>query len=79
VDFEQSPRLLPDAQQLIQDNLDGWFRYRALACTNSSNAKMCWLRSAAEQEAAEQALLKLTLIGSIPALGCGWCILLIFW
>jgi len=24
-----NPRLLPDAQQLIQDNLDGWFRYRA--------------------------------------------------
>jgi len=28
---------------------------------------------AAEQEAAEQALLKLTLIGSIPALG-GWLV-----
>lgn len=69
--MEQSPRLLPDAQQLIQANLEGWFRYRALAQLyqlQQRGAALVTLQ-AAEQEAAQQALLKLTLIGSIPALG----------
>ena len=29
--WSNPPRLLPNAEQLIQDNLDGWFRYRALS------------------------------------------------
>jgi len=57
-----------DAQQLIQDNLDGWFRYRALVVPTPATPRCAGYAQAAEQEAAEQALLKLTLIG-IPALG----------
>lgn len=65
------PRLLPDAQSLIQNNLDGWFRYRALLQLYQLGQRGEALEQlqAAEQKVAEQALLKLTLISSIPALG----------
>ncbi len=69
--WSNPPRLLPDAQQLIQDNLEGWFRYHALAQLYQLGQREDALVTlqAAELEAAQQALLKLTLIGSIPALG----------
>jgi len=64
-------RLLPDAQQPIQHNLDGWFRYQALARLYELQQRPAALNSlqAAEQEIAGQALLKLALIGNIPVLG----------
>jgi len=64
-------RLLPNAEQLIQKNLDGWFRYRALAQLYQLQQRQEALVAlkAAEQEVAEQDLLKLALIGGIPALG----------
>lgn len=69
--WSNPPRLLPDAQQLIQDNLEGWFRDRALAQLYQLQQRQEALVTlqAAEQEASEQALLKLAIIGSIPALG----------
>lgn len=68
--WSDPPRLLPDVQQLIQDNLDGWFRYRALAQLYQLQQRQEALTTllAAEQQASEQALLKLALIASIPAL-----------
>jgi len=59
--FGAIPRLLPDAQQLIQDNLkEVGFAISALAqlYPNWGNAGMRWLHAsgAAEQEAAQQAL-----------------------
>ncbi len=62
-------RLLPDAQQLIQANLDGWFRDRALSQLYQLQQRQAALEElqAAKQAAAEQALLKLAIIGSIPA------------
>ncbi len=64
-------RLLPNAQQLIQANLDGWFRYRALAQLYQLQQRQeaLFTLQAAEQQLAEQDLLKLALIGVIPALG----------
>ena len=62
-------RLLPDAQQLIQANLDGWFRDLALSQLYQLQQRQAALEElqAAQQAAAEQALLKLAIIGSIPA------------
>ncbi len=64
-------RLLPDTQQLIQENLDGWFRYRALAQLYQLQQRQEALvkLQAAEQQVAKQALLKLVFIGSVPVLG----------
>ena len=64
-------RLLPNAEQLIADNLDGWFRYRALSQLYQLQQRQEALLTlqAAEQKVAEQNLLKLALIGSIPTLG----------
>lgn len=69
--WSDPPRLLPDAQQLIQGNLNGWFRYRALSQLYQLQQRQDVLveLQASEQKVAEQALLKLALIGSIPALG----------
>ena len=62
-------RLLPDAQQLIQANLDAWFRDLALSQLYQLQQRQAALEElqAAKQAAAEQALLKLAIIGSIPA------------
>ena len=69
--WSDPPRLLPNAQQLIQTNLDGWFRYRALEQLYQLQQRQAALTAlqAAEQQASEQALLKLALISSIPAIG----------
>lgn len=62
-------RLLPDAQQVIQASLDGWFRDRALSRLYELQQRQAPLEElqATEQATAEQALLKLAIIGSIPA------------
>lgn len=69
--WSNPPRLLPNAEQLIQDNLDGWFRARALSQLYQLQQREDALArlQAVEQEAAEQSFLKLVFIGSIPALG----------
>lgn len=68
--WSDPPRLLPNAQQLIHDNLDGWFRYRALSQLYQLQQRQEALATlqAAEQEAAEQAFVKLAFIGTIPGL-----------
>jgi len=66
-----NPRLLPDAQQLIQDNLEGWFRYCALAQLYQLQQRQDALVTLQAAEQAAQALLKLTLIGSIRRFA-GW-------
>ncbi|PMB16307.1 CPBP family intramembrane metalloprotease domain-containing protein [Fischerella thermalis CCMEE 5282] len=69
--WSSPPRLLPNAQQLIQDNLDGWFRYTALTQLYQLQQRQEALANlkTAQQEAAEQAFVKLAIIGTIPALG----------
>lgn len=63
-------RILPDAEQLIQETSEGWFRSTALTQLYQLQQRQEVLANikAAEQEAAEQALLKLAIIGTIPAL-----------
>ncbi|MBD2039910.1 type II CAAX endopeptidase family protein [Microcoleus sp. FACHB-672] len=64
-------RILPDAEPQIQQNLDGWFRYQALSrlyeLQESSNV-LATLQ-AEEQEVAQQAAIKLAIIGGIPTIG----------
>ena len=69
--WSSPPRLLPNAQQLIQDNLDGWFCYTALTQLYQLQQRQEALDNlkTAQQEAAEQAFVKLAIIGTIPALG----------
>ncbi len=64
------PRLLPDAELLIKDNLVGWFRFTALTQVYQLQQRQDALANlkASEQEAALAALLKLAIIGTVPVL-----------
>ncbi|WP_017316111.1 CPBP family intramembrane glutamic endopeptidase [Mastigocladopsis repens] len=64
------PRILPSSEQLIQNNLEGWFRYIPLSQLYQLQQRQDALFNleAVQQEAAEQALLKLAIIGTVPAL-----------
>lgn len=69
--WSDSPRLLPDAEVIIQKNLDSWFRYRALTQLYQLQQRQDALLSlqTKEQEIAQQAVFKLSLIGIIPGIG----------
>jgi uncharacterized protein len=81
--WNSSPRLLPDAPELIKANLNGWFRFTAtkqlykLQQRNDAIASL----EVSQQAVAEQALLKLTIVGVLPnlaaLLGIGLLIFLI--
>ncbi|MFN6563987.1 MAG: type II CAAX prenyl endopeptidase Rce1 family protein [Nostoc sp. ChiSLP01] len=68
--WSNPPRLLPDAQQPIQKNLEGWFRSTALVQLYQLQQRQEALSAvkAAQQEAATSAVLKLAIIGTIPTL-----------
>lgn len=64
-------QILPNSEATIKKSLDGWFRDRALS-------KLYYLQQreealaqliAAEQEIAEQAVLKLAIVGAVPTIG----------
>ena len=63
-------RLLPNAQQPIQKNLEGWFRSTALVQLYQLQQRQDALSAlkAAQQESAAQAVVKLAVIGTIPTL-----------
>jgi uncharacterized protein len=63
-------RILPNAQQLIQKNLEGWFRSTALVQLYQLQQRSEELTAvrAAQQQAATQAVLKLAVIGIVPTL-----------
>ena len=69
--WSEPPRLLPDAEPIIQKNLDSWFRYRALTQLYQLQQRQDALLSlqAKEQEIAEQAIFKLAVVGGIPGVG----------
>ncbi len=79
--WSKPPRLLPNAQETISQNLDGWFRYQALSQLYQLEQRPDALTAlkATEKAAAEQALQKLTIIGTIPTVtGLIGVVLLIF-
>lgn len=63
--------LLPNAETTIEENLDSWFRYRALRQLYQVENRQQDLANLQEKEReiASQAIVKLTLIGTIPLLG----------
>lgn len=69
--WNNPPRILPDAEQSIQQNLEGWFRYKALSRLYQLQQRSDALATlqTAEQTVAEQTLVKLALVGVLPTLG----------
>ncbi|MBD3881646.1 CPBP family intramembrane metalloprotease [Phormidium tenue FACHB-886] len=66
--WSDPPRLLPDAEPTLQKSLDGWFRYKALARLYELQQRSDVLATlqAAEQQVAQQTLIKLALVGTLP-------------
>ncbi|MDY7002767.1 MAG: CPBP family glutamic-type intramembrane protease [Cyanobacteriota bacterium] len=64
-------KILPDAEALIQKNLDGWFRYRALKQLYQLQERQEVLAQleTQEQEIAKQAVLKLAIVAGLPGMG----------
>lgn len=69
--WSEPSQLLPDAESQIQQDLEGWFRYRALNQLYQLQQRKDALLSleAKEQDIAEQAVFKLALVGAIPGFG----------
>jgi uncharacterized protein len=65
------PQLLPNAEALLQNQLDGWFQYTSLfrlyQLQQRTDALQALQRQ--EQEVAQQTLVKLALVSTVPALG----------
>ncbi|MDE5076848.1 MAG: CPBP family glutamic-type intramembrane protease [Trichodesmium sp. St2_bin6] len=64
-------KILPNAEYLIEQNLDGWFRYSAfkkLYKLQEREEDLAQLQNQ-EQEIAEQAVLKLAIIAGVPGIG----------
>ncbi|MHC0065001.1 CPBP family glutamic-type intramembrane protease [Nostoc sp. UIC 10890] len=79
--WSNPPRLLQNAQERIQRNLEGWFRSTTLVQLYQLQQRQDALSAvkAAQQESAAQAVLKLAVIGTIPTLAAlSGLILLIF-
>ncbi|MGM3305404.1 lysostaphin resistance A-like protein [Anabaena sp. WFMT] len=68
--WSNPPRLLPNAQQLIQKNLEGWFQSTALIQLYQLQQREDVLADvlAAQQAAATDAVWKLAIIATIPSL-----------
>ncbi|KJH72798.1 CPBP family glutamic-type intramembrane protease [Aliterella atlantica] len=68
--WSNPPKVFPDAERLIQANLDGWFQGRAFAQLYQIQQRPDALQTlqAAEQEQAQEALFKLAIISTIPAI-----------
>ncbi|MBF2073117.1 MAG: CPBP family intramembrane metalloprotease [Synechococcales cyanobacterium C42_A2020_086] len=69
--WSEPPQLLPNAEELLQKQLDGWFRYQSLArlyTLQQRNEALTALQTA-QQEVAQQTLFKLLLITTVPTLG----------
>ncbi|HYW18035.1 MAG TPA: type II CAAX endopeptidase family protein [Nodularia sp. (in: cyanobacteria)] len=66
--WSDPPRLLPNSQQLINKNLDGWFRSTSLSEFYQLQQRQEALSTvkAEQQEASTQAVVKLALIATIP-------------
>jgi uncharacterized protein len=69
--WSNPPRLLPDAEPMIQKNLEGWFRYKALSRLYQLQQRSDVLSAlqVAEQNIAQSTLVKLAIVGTLPTLG----------
>ncbi|AFZ13063.1 Abortive infection protein [Crinalium epipsammum PCC 9333] len=66
------PRLVPNAEAQIQKDLDSWFRYQGLIKLYNVQQRQDDLvkLQAQEQQVAQQAIVKLAIIGGIPVISC---------
>lgn len=69
--WSDPPRLLPDAEQKVQQSLNGWFRYRALSQLYQLQQRQESLTTLQSQERAisQQAMVKLAVLNGLPATG----------
>nr|WP_290222682.1 CPBP family intramembrane glutamic endopeptidase [Trichocoleus desertorum] len=69
--WSSPPRLLPDAELQIKQELDGWFRYQALTRLYALQQRQTSLSElqTTEQDLAQQAAFKLLIIAGIPVFG----------
>lgn len=69
--WQKPARLLPDAEPILQKQLDGWFRYQALVklYTLQQRPEALFDLETQEQKQAEQAIFKLMIVSAIPGLG----------
>jgi membrane protease YdiL (CAAX protease family) len=70
--WSQPPRLLPNAESQIQENLEGWFRAQMLTRLYDLQQRPDAIAALQqrEQESAQQTFLKLAAIGVVPIVGC---------
>ncbi len=69
--WQNQPKVTSDAQSTIKNNLDGWFRDRALAKlyeVQDDTSSLSLLENQ-QQEAANNAIIKLSMISGIPIIG----------
>ncbi len=66
--WTQPPQVLPDSEERINQTLKGWFRYRALEQLYQLQNRQSDLKilQSQEQESANVALIKLSIIGILP-------------
>jgi uncharacterized protein len=64
-------QILPEAEQILTRNLNGWFRFQSLSRLYNLQQRQGTLQSleVAEQETAMSAFLRLLMVGSAPVLG----------
>lgn len=69
--WSEPPQILPDTEEQLQKHLDGWFRFISLSRLYQLQQRTDALRmlQSQEQEIAEQTLVKLALVSTVPALG----------
>jgi uncharacterized protein len=69
--WDKNPEAINNAATIIQDNLDSWFRDRALAklYTVTDNSNQLATLNNTQQKTASQAIFKLALISGIPVFG----------
>lgn len=69
--WSDPPRILPDAEPTLQETLDGWFRFRGLSRLYELQQRSDALATLLEQEQAiaEQTIIKLALVGTLPLIG----------
>ena len=70
--WSDPPRLTQETESRLQQNLDGWFRFRALERLYELQQRETAIAElvATEQARAEQTFIKLAVISFLPTLGC---------
>jgi hypothetical protein len=69
--WSDPPQLLPDAEPVLQENLEGWFRFRALTRLYELQQRPEALAELQQEEQAiaQQTIIKLALVGTLPLVG----------